>query len=162
DGVDRSQDGDRSRESRDPGDARTIAVVGSRQRPAGECVRKDGDRHGCGEPSRLLEVARNRCSREQHERKDHRAECDRYVEAMDRTVRALHTSPIAATLCCFVLLLAPALWNRYPLLQPPAAISPAGTKATWCRAARRCSGCFSTSAKAFISGPSSFCKPPAP
>ena len=34
-----------------------------------------------------------------------------------RTVRAFSASHIAATLACFVLLLAPALWNRYPLLQ---------------------------------------------
>src|SRR5262249_543867 len=33
------------------------------------------------------------------------------------TVRAFHASHVAATLCCFVVLLAPALWNRYPLLQ---------------------------------------------
>jgi hypothetical protein len=32
-------------------------------------------------------------------------------------VRAFHISHVAATLCCFVVLLAPALWNRYPLLQ---------------------------------------------
>src|SRR6266571_375546 len=32
-------------------------------------------------------------------------------------VRAFHASHVAATLCCFVVLLAPALWNRYPLLQ---------------------------------------------
>lgn len=34
-----------------------------------------------------------------------------------RTGRAFHASQIAATLCCFVVLLAPALWNGYPLLQ---------------------------------------------
>jgi hypothetical protein len=34
-----------------------------------------------------------------------------------RTARAFHASYIAATLCCFAVLLAPALWNRYPLLQ---------------------------------------------
>src|SRR5262249_29732810 len=33
------------------------------------------------------------------------------------TVRAFHASHVAATLCCFAVLLAPALWNRYPLLQ---------------------------------------------
>jgi hypothetical protein len=33
------------------------------------------------------------------------------------TVRAFRASHVAATLCCFVVLLAPALWNRYPLLQ---------------------------------------------
>jgi hypothetical protein len=34
-----------------------------------------------------------------------------------QTVRAFHISHVAATLCGFVVLLAPALWNRYPLLQ---------------------------------------------
>lgn len=34
-----------------------------------------------------------------------------------QTVRAFHVPHVAATLCCFVVLLAPALWNRYPLLQ---------------------------------------------
>jgi len=33
------------------------------------------------------------------------------------TVRAFHASHVAATLCCFVALLAPALWNHYPLSQ---------------------------------------------
>ena len=33
------------------------------------------------------------------------------------TVRAFHASHVAATLCCFVVLLVPALWNHYPLLQ---------------------------------------------
>ena len=33
------------------------------------------------------------------------------------TVRAFRASHVAATLCCFVVLLAPALWNHYPLLQ---------------------------------------------
>src|SRR5262249_12104152 len=34
-----------------------------------------------------------------------------------QTVRAFHVPHVAATLFCFVALLAPALWNRYPLLQ---------------------------------------------
>jgi hypothetical protein len=43
---------------------------------------------------------------------------DTVIAAYGRqTVRAFHISHVAATLCCFVVLLAPALWNRYPLLQ---------------------------------------------
>jgi hypothetical protein len=43
---------------------------------------------------------------------------DTVIAAYGRhTVRASHAAHVAATLCCFVVLLAPALWNRYPLLQ---------------------------------------------
>jgi hypothetical protein len=43
---------------------------------------------------------------------------DTVIAAYGRqTVRAFYVSRVAATLCCFVVLLAPALWNRYPLLQ---------------------------------------------
>jgi hypothetical protein len=43
---------------------------------------------------------------------------DTVIAAYGRhTVRAFHASHVAATLCCFMVLLAPALWNRYPLLQ---------------------------------------------
>ena len=43
---------------------------------------------------------------------------DTVIAAYGRqTVRAFYVSCVAATLCCFVVLLAPALGNRYPLLQ---------------------------------------------
>jgi len=43
---------------------------------------------------------------------------DTVIAAYGRqTVRAFHVPHVAATLFCFVALLAPALWNRYPLLQ---------------------------------------------
>ena len=58
--------------------------MGSRQRSAYERIGKDRDRHGCGKPPRRVEAARNCCSREQHERQDHRAERDRHLEAIDR------------------------------------------------------------------------------
>src|SRR5262245_25658523 len=82
--VDRAQDRDRGREGRNPHDTRSVAVVGSRQHPAHERIGEDRDRDGRGEPSRLVEAARNCCSREQHEREDHRAERDRYMDPIDR------------------------------------------------------------------------------
>src|SRR5262245_16963279 len=82
--VDRAQDRNRGRERRNPGDTRSISIVGSRQCSAHERIREDRDRHGRGKPSRLVEAARNCCSREQHEREDHRAERDRHVHAIDR------------------------------------------------------------------------------
>src|SRR3954468_16741473 len=39
------------------------------------------------------------------------------IEPRPRPLRASHTTSIAATLVCVAVLLAPALWNGYPLLQ---------------------------------------------
>src|SRR5262249_6228697 len=70
--VDRAQDRNRGGEGRNPGDTRSIAIVGSRQHPAHERIGKDRDCDGRGKPPRLVEAAQNCCSREQHEREDHR------------------------------------------------------------------------------------------
>ena len=89
---------------------------------------------------------------------------DTVIAAYGRqTVRAFHVPRVAATLCCFAVLLAPALWNRYPLLQ----YDTGGYLARWYEgylvpSRSTVFGLFLHVGEGLHSGPSSLCKPGAP